>query len=190
MLSDCRMATRRQDPEPSRGPIPGRADGPPRLAWHAASVEEVAAYWQTDGKSGLTEEAARERRANVGANQLPEAPPEPFLAKIYAQVADFTVLALLAAAAIAAGLGLFAPVAGATFVERFGDSLAILAIVILNAVLGVVQANRAERALDALRGMAAPNARVVRGGRTVEIPAHDLVPGDLVLLEDGDRVAA
>lgn len=178
------------DEEASRGPVPVRSEGPPRLAWHHASVEEVASYWQTDGQKGLPEELARDRLAKIGHNKLPEAPPESFLARVWGQVSDFTVLALLAAATIAAGLGFFAPLPNATFIERFGDSLAILAIVVLNAVLGVVQAQRAEAALDALRNMAAPTARVVRGGKTIEIPASEVVPGDLILLEDGDRIAA
>ena len=170
--------------------IPGRAEGAPRLAWHHASADEVAAFWQSDTQRGLEPQAAAERLAKAGHNKLPEEPPEPFWKKLYDQLADFTVLALLGAAAVAAGLGLFAPVPNATFVERFGDSLAILAIVVLNAVLGIVQGRRAERALSALRDLAAPTARVVRGGKTIELPATDVVPGDLMLLEDGDRVPA
>jgi Ca2+-transporting ATPase len=171
--------------------VPARpAEGPPRLAWHAVPAAEVAAYWQTDAKGGLTVAAARERLEKLGPNKLPEEPPEPAWKRLWAQLSDFTVLALLGAAAIAAGLGLFAPLPAATFLERFGDSIAILAIVILNAVMGLVQQARAERALDALRDMAAPNARVVRDGKTIEIAAHDVVPGDLLLLEDGDRVPA
>jgi Ca2+-transporting ATPase len=177
-------------PRKRSGPVPIRSDAPPRLAWHHASAHDVAEYWQADPKEGLTDEVAAERRAKLGLNKLPEAPPESFFAKIYGQVSDFTVLALLAAAAVAAALGTFAPLPGATFIERFGDSLAILAIVILNAVLGVLQARRAEAALDALREMAAPTARVVRDGTLREIPSHELVPGDLMILEDGDRVAA
>src|SRR5258706_6323842 len=133
---------------------------------------------------------AGERLVRVGPNQLPEEPPEPWWKKLYEQVSDFTVVALIGAAAIAGGLGLFAPVPGATFLERFGDSIAILAIVVVNAALGLAQQRRAERALDALRQMAAPTARVVRGGKTLDVPSQSLVPGDLVLLEDGDRVAA
>jgi len=199
MLLGTGMSADRSTPPPSgtaedergaKGPVPVRSDGPPRLAWHHASVEEVTAYWQSDAKRGLSSESASDRLGKIGHNKLPEAPPESFFAKIYGQVSDFTVLALLVAAGIAAGLGLFAPLPNATFIERFGDSLAILAIVILNAVLGVVQAQRAEKALDALRNMAAPTARVVRDGKTIEIAATEVVPGDVMLLEDGDRVAA
>jgi Ca2+-transporting ATPase len=178
------------DREESRAPLPARPEGPPRLAWHQASAAEVAAYWESDQKNGLTVEQAKDRLAKLGLNKLPEEPPEPFWKKLYQQISDFTVLALLGAAMIAAGLGLFAPLPNATFVERFGDSIAILAIVVLNAVLGIAQGRRAERALDALREMAAPTARVVRGGKTIEISSIEVVPGDLILLEDGDRIAA
>jgi Ca2+-transporting ATPase len=179
-----------EEPIPA-GPAPQPPHGaPPRLAWHHASADEILAYWQADPKAGLTEAAAADRLAKVGPNRLPEEPPEPWWKKLWAQISDFTVLALLAAAAIAAGLGLFAPEAGASFVERFGDSIAILAIVILNAVLGLVQERRAERALDALRQMTAPTARVIRDGKQRDVAAEEVVPGDLILLEDGDRIPA
>jgi Ca2+-transporting ATPase len=171
-------------------PVPGPPSGPPRLAWHHASAVEVADYWQSDLERGLDENEARERIGRIGANRLPEEPPEPWYKKLVAQVADFTVLALLGAAAVAGGLGLFAPEPGANTMERFGDSIAILTIVLLNAALGLLQERRAERALHALRQMTAPTARVVRGGKTLEVPSEELVPGDLMLLEDGDRIAA
>ncbi len=173
-----------------RAPIPGPSPGPPRLAWHHASAAEVAAYWHTDLTRGLPAAEARDRLVRVGRNRLPEEPPEPLWRKVVAQVSDFTVLALIAAAAIAAGLGLFASAPDASFMERFGDSLAILAIVLVNAALGLLQERKAERALHALRQMTAPTARVVRDGKTVDVPSEEVVAGDLVLLDDGDRVVA
>jgi Ca2+-transporting ATPase len=170
--------------------VPGRSEGPPQLAWHHASPAEVAAYWKTDLQKGLLPADAEERLLKVGPNKLPEEPPESVWSKLYGQISDFTVLALLGAAAIAAGLGLFAPEAGAGFLERFGDSIAILAIVIINAILGLVQAQRAEKALAALRDMAAPVAKIIRGGKTIDVPSQELVPGDIMLLEDGHRVPA
>jgi P-type Ca2+ transporter type 2C len=174
----------------SAGPIPSPPEGPPRLAWHHALPAEVADYWGSDLEKGLSDEAAAERLRKAGPNRLPEAPPTPMWKRLLAQVSDFTVLALIGAAAIAGGLGLFSPEPGQSFLERFGDSIAILAIVVVNAVLGLVQEARAEKALDALRMMAAPTAKVMRGGRVIDLPAHDVVPGDLVILEDGDRVPA
>ena len=173
-----------------RAPVPGPSPVPPRLAWHHASAADVAAYWKSDLKRGLDPDEARERLVRIGRNRLPEEPPEPIWRKVLAQVSDFTVLALLGAAAIAAGLGLFASQPDASFMERFGDSLAILAIVVVNAVLGLLQERKAERALHALRGMTAPTARLVRGGKTVDVPSEEVVAGDIVLLEDGDRIVA
>src|SRR5438105_349327 len=154
------MDSRMSAPSESRL-VPGRHEGPPQLAWHHATPAEVAAYWQTDLQKGLTAAEAEARLAKVGPNKLPEEPPESIWSRLYGQVSDFTVLALLGAAAIAAGLGLFAPEAGAEFLERFGDSIAILAIVVINAILGLVQAQRAEKALSALRDMAAPTAKII-----------------------------
>jgi Ca2+-transporting ATPase len=121
---------------------------------------------------------------------LPEEPPEPVWRKVVAQVSDFTVLALIGAAAIAAGLGLFASSPDASFMERFGDSIAILAIVLVNATLGLLQERKAERALHALRQMTAPTARIVRDNKLIDVPSEEVVAGDLVLLEDGDRIVA
>ena len=179
-----------------RPELPGRPErsdtsrARPRLAWHHAAVEEVSVYWQSDVTRGLSQAAASDRLLKLGANRLPEPKPEGLLTKLIAQVSDFTVLALLGAAAIAAGLGVFASPPGARWLERFGDAAAILAIVIVNAVLGLLQARKAERAMSALRGMTAPTARVMRDGQIEEIAATELVPGDLILLEDGDRIPA
>jgi Ca2+-transporting ATPase len=170
--------------------VPAPTKGAPRLAWHYASPEEVAAYWQSSLSNGLETNEARSRLERLGKNRLPEEPPESWWKKLYKQVTDFTVLALIGAAGIAGALGLLAPLPGATFLERFGDSLAILGIVVLNATLGLLQEQRAERALLALKRMTAPTARLVRSGKPVEVPSDDVVPGDLMLLEEGDRVAA
>ncbi len=180
-----------ESPGAAGSPLPSAPDGAaPRLAWHHVPAQAVADYWQSNLETGLTSKDAKLRLERVGPNALPEAPPEPWWRKLVAQVSDFTVLALLGAAAIAGGLGLFAPLPGASFVERFGDSLAILAIVVINAVLGIAQEKRAEKAMDALRQMAVPLARALRDGKPREVPAAELVPGDVVLIEDGDRIAA
>jgi Ca2+-transporting ATPase len=171
-------------------PIPHLLEGSPRLAWHHVQPDDVAAYWLSDLRNGLSQEEASTRLFRVGRNRLPEEPPEPLWKQIYAQVSDFTVLALLAAAVIAFALGLFMAEPGHRLVDRFGDSGAILAIVIINAVIGLIQARRAERALLALREMTAPIAKVVRDGRRQEISSDEVVPGDLVLLDDGDRIPA
>ena len=159
------------------------------MAWHSASPAEVAGYWNAP-LAGYSESEARGVLARVGPNRLASQKPPSLWSRFVDQISDFTVLALLGAAAIAGGLAYFYPTAGAPFLERYGDSLAILAIVVLNAVLGLAQQAKAERALDALKDMTAPTARVIRGGRTVDLPAGDLVPGDVILVEAGDRIAA
>ncbi len=170
--------------------IPAVPSQPDRRAFHGADADSVARYWSTSVESGLgTTEAAR-RLARLGPNKLAEAAGPPLWKRLLAQISDFTVLALLGAAAIAAGLSIFAPEPGAGFLARFGDSIAILLIVILNAILGLVQEKRAEEALRALRDMTAPLAHVRRDGKVIEVPSADLVPGDVVMLEEGDKVAA
>ncbi len=174
-------------------PPPGVPRSPdprtPRLAWHAGTPATVLDHCQGNGLSGLTRDEAAHRMARVGANRLLGEKKPSFLSRVVAQIRDFTVLALLGAAGIAFVLGFVGPAAGG-FLVRFGDSLAILTIVILNAVLGLYQERRAERALDALKEMTAPTAHVIRDGEPAMIPAADLVPGDLVILSAGAKVPA
>jgi Ca2+-transporting ATPase len=171
-------------------PQPGAAGRPERRAFHAADGDTVCKYWSTDPERGLASAEATRRLERLGPNKLPEPEGPSFLARLLAQISDTTVLTLLGAAAIAAALSIFAPEPGASFLARFGDSLAILLIVILNAFLGLAQERRAENALRALRDMTAPNARVRRDGAVVDLPSADVVPGDIILLEEGDKVAA
>jgi P-type Ca2+ transporter type 2C len=178
-------------PAYAAGAVPPLPGNPRRRAFHAAPPAVVATYWASSLDAGLTRQEAEKRLTRLGPNKLAEEPPPTLLRRLLAQVSDFTVLALLAAAAIAAGLALFAPEpTQTTFLARFGDSLAILLIVVLNAILGLMQERRAERALAALRDLTSPVAQVVRDDQTIEVPAQALVPGDLVLLQEGDKIPA
>ena len=170
--------------------IPSLPSHPNRRAFHSTSPEAVAQYWVTSLVEGLPSIEAQNRLQRLGENKLTEKPGPSLFARFLAQVSDFTVLALLGAAALAAGLSIFAPEPGQSLLARFGDSFAILLIVILNAVLGLAQERQAEKALRAMRDMTAPSARVLRDGKVVEISSTSLVPGDVVLLEEGDRIAA
>ncbi len=173
------------------GIVPPIPSDPERKAFHAASPEAAAVYWQSSTEAGLTVAEAEKRLERLGPNKLAEKEPPSLFSRLLAQVSDFTVLALIGAAVIATGLSIFAPEPGAhSFLARFGDSIAILLIVVLNAVLGLVQEKKAEKAMAALRDMTAPIARVVRGGKVLEVASMNLVPGDVVLLEEGDKVAA
>ncbi len=146
--------------------------------WHAMSVEEVLAALGSEAASGLTEAEARRRLAEYGPNELQEKPPISFWERLLDQLKGFVVVILLVAAVISALMG------------DWVEAAAIMAIVVLNAAIGVIQESKAEEALAALKKMAAPDAHVIRDGRRLTIPARELVPGDIVLLEAGNVIPA
>ena len=142
------------------------------------SIECVVKTLGTDAASGISETEAISRIKRFGRNELEDEKSAPFIVKLLNQFKDFLILILIVAAVISAALG-----------EVFDASI-ILAIVVINAFLGAIQENRAEKALEALKKMSAPFARVKRGGEIREVPAAELVPGDLVELIAGDVVPA
>lgn len=151
--------------------------------------EEVAKQLGSDPDRGLSGAEARRRLERDGPNVLAEEAPPSALTELLAQFADVTVLALVAAAVVAVALG-WQERAGASFLHRFGDAIAISIIVVVNAFVGFAQQRKAERALRALRQLGAPLAKVVRDGQPARVPAHTLVRGDLIELAEGDRVPA
>ena len=146
--------------------------------WHALEASEVIKALRTDPRRGLDPEQATERYSSFGPNELAEAPRPSIWNRIIEQFNNFIVLVLVGAALVSALLG------------DYIEAIAIMAIVFLNAALGVIQEQRAEEALAALRKLAAPEAQVIRGGHRQTIPAPELVPGDLVLLEAGNYIPA
>ncbi|MBX9584512.1 MAG: cation-translocating P-type ATPase [Gemmataceae bacterium] len=152
-------------------------DAPPAPA-HARPVADVLAALDSDPDRGLSEAAVEDARRRHGPNALAEAPPVAAWRQVLDQFTEPVVWLLLAAAVVAAALA------------EWGDFVAIMAIVVMNAILGFVQQRKAESALAALRRMSAPTAKVVRGGFARVVPARDLVPGDRVELEAGDQVPA
>ncbi|HSR48656.1 MAG TPA: cation-translocating P-type ATPase [Anaerolineales bacterium] len=150
----------------------------PSRPWHAAEIAAVAEGLGTSPENGLAEADAQRRLAEHGPNELREAPRPGFFRLLLSQFNNFIVLLLIGAAIVSIALG------------DYLEGGAILAIVVLNAVLGVVQEQRAEEALAALRRMAAPEAQVVRDGHRRNLPARELVPGDVVLLEAGNYIPA
>jgi Ca2+-transporting ATPase len=146
--------------------------------WHCLDREAAAARLDSDLDRGLTTDAAATRLGQAGPNALREAGRRHPLMMLASQFTDFMILVLIAAAVIAGIIG------------EPQDSIAIVVIVLLNGILGFVQEYRAERAMAALKQMASPQARVVRGGQPGLIDAADLVPGDLVELEAGNIVPA
>lgn len=147
-------------------------------AFYKKKEEEVLEALKTDGSKGLSSAAARERLEEYGANELAEGKKKTLGAKLLDQFKDVLVLILIAASVIS------------FFVGEGVDALVIIAIVILNAALGLYQESRAEEAVLALRKMASPTAKVLRDGVYLELPSRELVPGDVVELETGDIVPA
>ena len=148
------------------------------MAWYAKPTEALAGELQTDLNVGLNVDETARRQAQEGPNELPDAPPPSLLKLFLAQFSSLIVWVLIGAA-IVSGL-----------LEDWIDAAAILAIVFLNGVLGFVQEFRAERSLAALRKMSVATARVIRGGALQSIPARELVTGDVIALEAGDRIPA
>ncbi|WP_372623639.1 HAD-IC family P-type ATPase [Falsiroseomonas sp.] len=149
----------------------------PAPAWHALPASEALARLGSTAE-GLTGEEAAARLARHGPNRLPEPPRRGPLARFLDQFRNLLIYVLLGAAAISALLG------------HWLDAAVILAVVLVNAIVGFVQEGRAEAALAAIRDLLAPHAAVLRDGRRRDVEAAELVPGDIVLVEAGDRVPA
>lgn len=145
------------------------------IDWEA---EQLFHHFRVDHRRGLSEEAAKTRLKQAGFNQLAEGESSSWFSIFIDQFKDFMVLVLLAATLISGLLG------------EYTDAIAIMAIVVLNAFLGFIQEVRAERSLAALKKLSAPTAKVLRDGKWLRLPAIQLVPGDIVYLEGGDRIPA
>ena len=159
--------------------------------WHTGACELLYERFSADPVRGLTAEAAAAGLGKYGPNELPSSPPVPAWRRIVAQFANPIVLTLLVAAVVATVNGAsIGSSQNTSFLVRYGDAIAIGLIVVLNAVLGFYQERRAEAALDALKKMQTPNARVRRGDQVKVIPAGEVVPGDILELEAGDAVPA
>lgn len=150
---------------------------PSDARWHSLPADDVLARLET-GREGLSAAEARARLERYGPNKLPEPPRETALVRFLKQFHNVLIYVLLAAAVLTAVL------------QEWVDTGVILAVVLVNALIGFIQEGRAEAALASIRQMLALRAVVLRDGRRVEVPAEELVPGDVVLLESGDRVPA
>src|SRR5215471_5597720 len=159
----------------SMGANAGRAD---EVAWHAISVAELAKHLATDTRKGLDTAEAENRLQKYGANRLPEGKKRGPFMRLLSQFNNILVYVLLGAGFTKLMLSLWV------------DAAIIFGVVILNALLGFIQEGKAEKALDSIRNMLSAEARTVRGGETRMIPAEQLVPGDVVVLESGDKIPA
>ncbi len=149
------------------------------------SASEVMEELSTGAAQGLTSAEARSRLEQHGRNELSSEKPVPAWRKFLAQFQDTLVMLLLIATAISMGLWLYERDSALPY-----EALAILSIVLLNAVMGFVQTTRAEEAIASLRAMSPTEASVLRDGRRSRIPAAELVAGDIVIVEEGDTIAA
>jgi magnesium-transporting ATPase (P-type) len=146
--------------------------------WHALSGQETAARLGTKPEFGLTAAEVERRLETFGRNQLPEGRKKRPLMRFFSQFHNILIYVLIVAGFIKLLLGLWL------------DAAVILGVVIINSLLGFIQEGKAEKALESIRNMLSPEARVLRDGETRIIPSVDLVPGDVVMLESGDRVPA
>ncbi len=156
----------------------GKKEAPAQRLWHMATADALTTELRTNGDAGLSAEEARRRQTREGFNELPEAPPASLLKLFLSQFTSVIVWVLIGAALVSGLL------------EDWLDAAAILSIVLLNGILGFVQEFRAERSLAALRKMSVSMARVFRSGVLQSLPARELVRGDVISLEAGDRVPA
>ncbi len=145
---------------------------------HCRPIDELVRELATHIEQGLTQAEADARLHNLGPNELNERPRPGFFRMLLDQFNNFLVIILLIAAVVSLLLG------------EYIDAIAIMVIVILNAVVGVVQESKAEQSLAALKKMAAPTAQVIRDGHQITIPSRELVPGDVVLVEAGNYIPA
>ena len=161
------------------GPAADAADAPDTASppdWHARPTDAVFGEFEV-GPAGLPGDEAGRRLDVHGPNRLPDAVPRGPVARFLAQF-NAILLLLLASAVVAMAL------------RHWIDAAVIVGVVIINAIVSFIQEGKAERALAAIRDMAAPHASVIRDGRRLSVPSHEIVPGDLVVLEAGDRVPA
>ncbi|MEC2074643.1 calcium-translocating P-type ATPase, SERCA-type [Metabacillus fastidiosus] len=148
------------------------------MKWHEMRLEDVMKSTNSDREAGLSSKEAEKRIQKHGYNELQEAEkPSAFLVFL-AQFKDFMVLVLLAATLVSGLLG------------EYIDAIAIIAIVIINGVLGFFQERKAEKSLDALKELSAPQVIALRDGEWIKIPSKQLVPGDIVKFSSGDRIGA
>ena len=156
-----------------------------KLTSHDLSKEEVITKLSTDIEKGLSLEQVADLKAKYGENKLKEKKKKTNLQRFFEQFKDVMILILIAAAVVSFTLACIE-----NNPKEFFEPALILLIVILNALMGVIQESKAEKALDALKNMSAPHARVIRNGKEEVIDAIDLVPGDVIKLEAGDFVPA
>ena len=151
--------------------------------WFSKSGEDVANFFETDMIKGLSSEQVEEKRSVYGTNEIVSKNKKSIAKMILEQFQDFMIIILIIAAVISG-------IVGQSNGEGFTDSIIILVIVILNAVIGVIQELKAQKSLESLKNLSAPHSKVIRDGKLQDLESKYLVPGDIVVLETGDYVPA
>ena len=151
--------------------------------WFSKSGEDVAKFFETDMIKGLSSEQVEEKRSVYGTNEIVSKNKKSIARMILEQFQDFMIIILIIAAVISG-------IVGQSNGEGFTDSIIILVIVILNAVIGVIQELKAQKSLESLKNLSAPHSKVIRDGKLQDLESKYLVPGDIVVLETGDYVPA
>ena len=151
--------------------------------WFNKSVEETSKILETDIEKGLSKEKVEEKQQKYGFNELKAKKKKSLFVKFLEEFKDFMIIILIIAAIIS---GIVGVIEG----EGITDTVIILIVVIVNAIIGVAQENKAEKSLEALQKLSSHASKVIRNGNLVVIPARELVPGDIVVLETGDYIAA
>ena len=152
--------------------------------WHTKNIKETVKELRTNIKTGLSEEDVKIRQEEFGKNKIEEGKKVSLLVKFLAQFKDFMIIILILAAGISALVSYFEGTGD------YFDSVIIIAIVIFNGIIGLIQENRAEKSIEALKKMSAPIAKVRRNGKVFTVNGEDIVPGDIVILETGCYVPA
>ena len=158
------------------------------MKFYEASNDEVLNYLGTT-ENGLTSEEAQSRLEKNGKNKLAEGKKESLIHRFFKQLAEPMTIILIVAAAISAGVEIYNGVASGHW-EFPADVVIILAVVLINAILGVFQESKAEKAIEALQEIAAATSKVIRDGKQFTVRSEDLVVGDVIVLEAGDAVPA
>lgn len=147
--------------------------------WYSLDGSDVASSLESDLESGLTSEKVEKARGTYGTNEITSKKKKSVLQMIIEQFKDFMIIVLIIAAIVS---GLVS--------KEFTDSVIILIIVILNAIIGVIQELKAQKSLDALKNLSTPTCKVIRNSKVETISSKELVPGDIVILDTGDYVPA
>ena len=153
------------------------------MEWYNKSKDEIKKELGVDLEKGLSSEQVKQNREKYGANELQQKKKKSLFVKFLEQFKDFMIIVLIVAAVVSG-------VVGVAEGEGITDTIIILIVVILNAIIGVVQENKAEKSLEALQKLSAHASKVLRNGKVEVVQSKELVPGDVVVLDTGDYVPA